>query len=277
PLITLNCAAIPDNLLESELFGHEKGAFTGATHTRVGKFEQAHDATLFLDEIGDLDLPLQSKLLRVLQEKRFQRVGGSAEINVDVRIIAATHRDLESMVREGTFREDLFYRLNVGRIELPPLRERQGDIETLTQYFIQRFAHDMDADAIGITADAIERLDEYAWPGNVRQLQNVVRKAALSARGYAIDGALIKSLLDREATPNDPKQSENSSESLRAIAEECLQSAGDAHAEFLAKVEPTLLEIALDQTQGNLSKMSRNLGLSRLTIREKLRQYGLRD
>ncbi|MEO0416757.1 MAG: sigma-54 dependent transcriptional regulator, partial [Verrucomicrobiota bacterium] len=262
PLITLNCAAIPENLLESELFGHEKGAFTGATHTRVGKFEQAHDATLFLDEIGDLDLSLQSKLLRVLQEKRFQRVGGSSEISVDVRIIAATHRDLKAMVEEGTFREDLFYRLNVGRIELPALRERKGDVKLLVQYFLQRFTSEFDVEAIGVTPEALDLLEEYQWPGNVRQLQNIIRKAALSARGYGIDAALVKSLLDREAQPGDTSSSHESL-ALSSLIKESLDQAGDAHAEFIQRIEPIFLKQALTSSKGNLSEMSRVLGLSR--------------
>ena len=178
--VTVNCAAIPENLLESELFGHEKGAFTGAVATRVGKFEQAHNATLFLDEIGDLDLSLQAKLLRVLQERQIERVGARDEIPVDVRIIAATHRNLEKMIADGEFREDLFYRLNVASIDLPPLRERMGDIPVLADYFLQRVGQELQLSRPAMTTRAIRYLDEQPWPGNVRQLQNVIRKALLN-------------------------------------------------------------------------------------------------
>ncbi|MBP6785214.1 MAG: sigma-54-dependent Fis family transcriptional regulator, partial [Verrucomicrobiales bacterium] len=179
PFITVNCAAIPDNLLESELFGHEKGSFTGAIATRIGKFEQANNATLFLDEIGDLNHALQAKLLRVLQEKRFQRVGGSSEITVDTRIIAATHRPIERMIAEGEFREDLFYRLNVATIKLPPLRDRTGDIPLLVTFFLKRFSRELGLPLVTMSRGALACLESSRLPGNVRQLQNLVRKALL--------------------------------------------------------------------------------------------------
>lgn len=270
PFITVNCAAIPENLLESELFGHEKGAFTGAVTTRAGKFEQAHNATLFLDEIGDMDLNLQSKLLRVLQEKRFQRVGGSAEISVDVRIIAATHRDLTAMVAEGTFREDLYYRLNVAQIELPPLRERDGDISILARYFLERFCAETSLPNMGITLSALERLEKGFWPGNVRQLQNVIRKAALNARGYSIDEANINHLMKEQNRPVSVSFFEESALILE-------QHPGDAHSAFLEKFESKFFEAAMNQTDNNLSKAAELLGISRFTLREKLKAYGLRD
>ncbi|MDF1755569.1 MAG: sigma-54 dependent transcriptional regulator [Verrucomicrobiales bacterium] len=270
PFITVNCAAIPENLLESELFGHEKGSFTGAVTTRIGKFEQAHNATLFLDEIGDMDLNLQSKMLRVLQEKRFQRVGGAEEISVDVRIIAATHRDLQAMVAEGTFREDLYYRLNVAQIALPPLREREGDIPVLSQYFLERFRRETDLPNMGISKAALEQLNSGSWPGNVRQLQNVIRKAALNARGYSIDEANIALLMKEQARP----ASVSFHDDLVRILEE---HKGDAHRVFLETFESRLFEAAMEQTGDNLSKAAELLGLSRFTLREKLKSYGLRD
>lgn len=272
PFITINCAAIPENLLESELFGHEKGAFTGAVTTRVGKFEQAHNATLFLDEIGDMDLALQAKLLRILQEKRFQRVGGSEEIAVDVRIIAATHRDLQQMVHDKTFREDLYYRLNVAQISLPPLREREGDLPILSQYFLERFCIESSLPPIGISQSALARLEQGTWPGNVRQLQNVIRKAALNARGYPIDEANIRSLMEEQSSVAVGP------ESLSETMSELIQnSKGNAHKVFLERFEAELFAETLKFTKGNLSKAAEWLGISRFTLREKLKQYGLRE
>jgi len=277
PFITVNCAAIPENLLESELFGHERGAFTGAVSRRIGKFEQANGATLFLDEIGDLDLALQAKLLRVLQEKRFQRVGGSEELPVDVRIIAATHRNLERMITEGNFREDLFYRLNVATIRLPPLRDRTGDIPLLARFFLRRFSTELGLPAAPIHRDAISRLESARLPGNIRQLQNIIRKAILRSRGYAIDGAMIDDLL-LETEPPDPARDPAGSiyefcENLVREAEQ--ERATDIHQEAVETVEAQLLEIALRHNGGNISRTSQWLGLSRLTVREKGRKYGL--
>ena len=269
--ITVNCAAIPENLLESELFGHEKGAFTGAVTTRVGKFEQAHNATLFLDEIGDMDLALQAKLLRVLQEKRFQRVGGSSEISVDVRIIAATHRNLLGMVNENAFREDLYYRLNVAHISLPPLREREGDIPLLGNYFLERFCDEAGLSNRGITMAAIERLSSGFWPGNVRQLQNVIRKAALNARGYPIDERNIAILME------DQSIRETGQSVDREIVEILQSNDSDAHRCFLESFESRFLAEAIKQNGGNLSRTSEQLGMSRFTLREKLKSYGLRE
>jgi DNA-binding NtrC family response regulator len=276
-LITVNCAAIPENLLESELFGHEKGAFTGAVSTRIGKFEQANGATLFLDEIGDLDLGLQAKLLRVLQEKRFQRVGGNEEISVDVRIIAATHRSLERMISEGSFREDLFYRLNVATIKLPPLRDRTGDIPLLSRFFLKRFGFELGIAPVSMTREAISRLESARLPGNVRQLQNMIRKALLRSRGYAIDREMIEELLVETEPPDEPGAG---SESLDRFCRDLVDEAAndritDAHQQAVEKVESTLLRIALDRTDGNISLASKWLGLSRLTIREKAKKYGI--
>ena len=277
PFVTVNCAAIPENLLESELFGHEKGAFTGAVATRIGKFEQANSATLFLDEIGDLDLSLQAKLLRVLQEKRFQRVGGSSEISVDVRIIAATHRPIEKMINDGSFREDLFYRLNVATIKLPPLRDRTGDIAQLTAFFLRRFGAELDLPSVPISGAALSRLESTRLPGNVRQLQNIVRKALLRSRGYPIDREMIENLLE-ETEPSDTARG-----AVASIAEFCRKLVSDAaaglaenvHETAIEEIEAPLIEEALRRSEGNITKAAAWLGLSRLTVREKAKKYGI--
>lgn len=191
PLIRLNCAAIPPTLAESELFGHEKGAFTGAVALRRGRFEHAHQGTLFLDEIGDLPLDLQPKLLRALQEQEFERVGGSRTIGVDVRLVAATHRDIESMVEDGRFREDLYYRISVFPIQIPPLRERRQDIPALAEHAVRRAQVRSGLPQSEVTAAAIERLMAYDWPGNVRELENVMERAVILSRGDPIDAGQI--------------------------------------------------------------------------------------
>jgi DNA-binding NtrC family response regulator len=277
PFITINCAAIPENLLESELFGHEKGSFTGAVATRVGRFEQANGATLFLDEIGDLNHSLQAKLLRVLQEKRFQRVGGSEEIQVDVRIIAATHRSLEKMIAEGHFREDLFYRLNVAALKLPPLRDRIGDIQLLTGFFLKRFSEELAVPPTAMTRGAVSRLESSRLPGNVRQLQNIVRKALLRSRGYAIDRETIDDLLsETEPTDQDPKEAGSVEQYCRQLVSDAADNLlKNVHQIAVEKIEAHLIEAALDRSEGNISKASKWLGLSRLTLREKARRYAI--
>ncbi len=273
PFVTVNCAAIPENLLESELFGHERGAFTGATSTRVGKFEQAHQATLFLDEIGDLDLALQAKLLRVLQEKRFQRVGGSEEIAVDVRVIAATHRPLERMIAEGAFREDLFYRLNVATIKLPPLRDRTGDIPLLASFFLKRLSRELGLPPVTLARGALSCLESARLPGNVRQLQNLVRKALLRSRGYPIDRALVEELL-AETDGGAGDAAETLGEWCARLLDEAERGGGPAHRRALEKVEAVLLGEALRRSGGNISQAAVRLGLSRLTVREKAKRLG---
>lgn len=277
PFITVNCAAIPENLLESELFGHEKGAFTGATATRIGKFEQANNATLFLDEIGDLNHSLQAKLLRVLQEKRFQRVGGNEEITVDVRIIAATHRPLERMIAEGQFREDLFYRLNVATIRLPPLRDRTGDIPLLVHFFLRRFSRELGLAPVTMSRSALSCLESARLPGNVRQLQNLVRKALLRSRGYPIDRPLVEELLVEteggEITPGGADSLDSWCVDLVRQAEE--DGGGEAHRIAVETVERKLLAEAMKRSGGNVSRIAEWLGLSRLTVREKMKRHGL--
>ncbi|CAN5169802.1 sigma-54 dependent transcriptional regulator [soil metagenome] len=279
PFITVNCAAIPENLLESELFGHEKGAFTGATNLRIGKFEQAHNGTLFLDEIGDLDLPLQAKILRVLQQKLIQRVGGRSEIPVDARIITATHRNLEQMMEEGTFRPDLFFRINVVTLVIPPLRDRRDDIPALVDYFIGRYAKEYGIDSPAILPDAIEFLRQQPWPGNIRELENTLRKALLNARGYAITKADVAPIIAEQEALYRPGDA--GATTLAALCTAALESAraGElergAYAETLSRMERALFAEALRQSDGNQAKAARWLGIARLTLREKLRALGL--
>ena len=198
-LVAFDCNAVAPSLLESELFGHERGAFTGADQRRIGRFEQAHGGTLFLDEIGDMTAFTQAKLLRVLQEKVIQRVGGKEEIRVDVRILAATHRDLEQLMAARQFREDLYYRLGAVVIRLPALRDRTGDIPLLASYFLRRFRAELRLSDASLQPDALEWLQQQRWPGNVRQLENTLRQAALAARGFPITADLLAGILQRSS------------------------------------------------------------------------------
>jgi nitrogen regulation protein NR(I) len=276
PFVAINCAAIPENLLESELFGHERGAFTGAEARRIGRFEQAHRGTIFLDEIGDLSPSTQVKLLRVLQERCLQRVGGKESIPVDVRIIAATHRDLEHAMKQRQFREDLYYRLSVVVIEVPPLRERVEDIPELVRYFLRKHGRDLGVEDPSIVSEAIQFLQTQVWPGNVRELENVVRKALLLARGFTIT-------LDHLHAATEARLSSSASPSGQSLAEqvaELLASAqrgemSDAHARLLNAAEREIFSQAIQLARGNQAKAARWLGVSRLTVREKLTQFGL--
>ncbi len=275
PFIAVNCAAIPENLLESELFGHEKGSFTGADRQRIGRFEQAHGGTLFLDEIGDLDATLQSKLLRVLQEKVIQRVGGQQEIPVDVRVIAATHRNLEAMIARGDFREDLFYRLNVVCITIPPLRERREDIAALVDYFLERYGREYGIESPSIAAKAVEFLSSQDWPGNIRQLQNVIRKALLASRGYTIGWQDCRQVLENSepaGREEDPSLSSLVNQTLTRVIN---GETGEALPVLQAAFEKEVYGQTIQRSGGNQAKAARWLGVSRLTLREKLRQYGL--
>ena len=204
PFLALNCAAIPETLLESELFGHEKGAFTGAERRRIGKFEQVNGGTLFLDEIGDMPLPAQAKILRVLQEQAFERVGGSETICTDVRLIAATHRDLKAWSAEGKFRQDLYYRLGVFTIHLPPLRERGDDLALLVQFYLRRVSRELGREVREVAPEALERLRGYSWPGNMRELQSVLKQAILRAHGPVLLPEFLPEL--PQAPPNPPRR-----------------------------------------------------------------------
>ena len=275
PFVTVNCAAIPETLLESELFGHEKGAFTGAETRRIGRFEQADQGTLFLDEIGELSMGTQAKLLRVLQEKTISRVGGRENIEVDVRVIAATHVDLETAIENHRFREDLFYRLNVVTLTLPPLRERRADIPLLVQYFLRRHGAALQILQPAIQPDALAHLEKQPWPGNVRQLENVLRKALLGARGYPIGiGDLEKNLRPPTGA------SSSGSISWQKFVTNTVEAASrgeidDALKILQAKMEEEALRHAIELANGNQAKAARWLGISLPTMREKLRHYAL--
>jgi nitrogen regulation protein NR(I) len=275
PFIAINCAAIPETLLESELFGHERGAFTGAEARRIGRFEQADHGTIFLDEIGDMTIGTQAKLLRVLQEKTLQRLGGKETIPVDVRIIAATHRDLESALRQRQFREDLYYRLSVVVISLPPLRDRREDIPELVRYFLGKHGPELGNPAPSIHPEALDFLQAQPWPGNVRELENVVRKALLQAQSYTINLDHVRIALGRTAPP-----AEAGARSLADYVEDLLAAArrgelDDVHARLLEAAERELFTRAIRQAQGNQAKAARWLGISRITMKAKLVQFGL--
>ena len=276
PFIAINCAAIPETLLESELFGHERGAFTGADVRRIGRFEQAHGGTIFLDEIGDMTPNTQAKLLRVLQSMTIQRVGGKETIPIDVRVIAATHRDLEAALEEKEFREDLFYRLNVATISLPPLRDRREDIPELIRFLMNKFAREFDLTPPAIQPDAVELLQNQRWPGNVRELENCVRKLLLLTRGYPVTSGHVRELMAKAVALESAIEP-----SLRGVAAELVNQAergevADIHARLLALAERELITQAYERAGGNQAKAARWLGLSRLTVRQKLTELGLR-
>lgn len=251
--VPLNCAAIPENLLESELFGHEKGAFTGAIQARQGKFELAKGGTIFLDEIGEMPLALQAKLLRVLQERVFERVGGSKEIKADVRVIAATNRNLQDEVTQRRFREDLYYRLSVFPIQLPPLKDRADAVPLLADYFLNRFSLQVGKKLKGFNKEALSAMEHYAWPGNVRELQNVVERAVILAQGII--------------------RCDNLPEALLRKPEPVLQDSRDA----LKSVEREMIIKALGRQGGNRRLAAEELGISRRMLQYKLKDYDLLD
>jgi DNA-binding NtrC family response regulator len=256
PLVKINCTAIPENLMESELFGYEKGAFTGANTTKPGKFEQADTGTVFLDEIGDVPGPIQVKLLRVLQEREFERLGSNVTRHIDVRVIAATNQDLRAALEQGTFRQDLYYRLNVVPLNIPSLRERKQDIPFLANHFVKKLAPDAGCRVESITDAAMEKLTAYHWPGNVRELENVIERSLVMAKGTALDAADIK----LESAPRVKPQNEThflpEGMSLDAYEQEIIRE-------------------ALRRADGNKSQAARMLGLTRNALRYRLTQMGL--
>jgi DNA-binding NtrC family response regulator len=262
PFVPVNMAAMPESLVESELFGHELGAFTGAQQQRRGLFEEANGGTLFIDEVGDIPLPVQVKLLRVLQESCINRVGGNEQRPVDVRVVAATHQDLEALIREGRFREDLYYRLNVIAIQIPPLRRRRADIPPLLEHFIERFAAMNDKAVGGVDRDALDLLMKYPYPGNVRELENAVERAVVLARGRSI-------------TAEDLPMSIRAGESPlgRAATPEASLDRGSLH-EQVEKLERALVEEALSRGGGNKSEAARLLGLTEKNVRDRLKRWG---
>ena len=269
PFLAVNCAAIPEALLESELFGHEKGSFTGADRQRIGKFEQCTGGTIFLDEIGDMSPLVQGKLLRLLQEQRFERVGGNQTIQTDVRIITATHRDLEAMSTAGTFRPDLYYRLNGFTITVPPLRKRGDDIVLLFERLFSQFARQLGKDVQGIAPDALKLLVEYSWPGNIREMQTAVRSALLKTNGPVL---VAESLPD--AIRNKPEAAvvqEHAHGSFERMLDlELRADAKDLYEASLTMMERHLLTRVLTFTSGNLSHSSRILGITRGSLRHKI-------
>ena len=259
--VAINCAAVPETLLESELFGHEKGSFTGAVSQRMGRFEQANGGTIFLDEIGDLPLAMQVKLLRVLQERKFERVGGAETINVDVRVIAATHQSLEKMVKSGKFREDLFYRLNVVRIDIPPLRNRREDIPILATHFTQKFARNA-GQPPSIHPDAMNLLLNFEWPGNIRQLENAIERACVTAR----DG-----VIEPKHLPPDLSAPLATSKGMPAI--DISRSLPELLQELTSLYEKRYLEKALRKTRGHVGRCAKITGLSRRSVTDKISHY----
>ena len=277
PFLVINCVAIPETLLESELFGYERGAFTGAVSRRLGKIQQANGGTIFLDEIGDMPLSIQAKILRLLQEKSIERLGGREPIPVDVRIIAATNRDLEAAIAEGSFREDLYYRLKVVTLWLPPLRERSEDIDLLTEYFLKRLTSEVKMDNPGITPEAKTLLRRYTWPGNVRELANTLQKALIFSRGTPLAAEDLTQVM-AEGSEIKSVDEESVSEVLRQFFR---QKLAKNHGEglFDSMMDDTasiLISEALNLTGGNRSRAAKLLGLSRPTLQAKIEKYQLK-
>jgi len=274
--LAVNCAAIPETLLESELFGHEKGSFTGADARRIGKFEQCNGGTLFLDEVGDMTPLMQSKVLRVLQEQRFERVGGHDTIETDVLIIAATNRDLEQMVAEGTFRPDLYYRLNTFTIRVPALRERNTDIVLLLEHFLVKYSRELGKSVNDISSEALDLLIRYPWPGNVRELQSVVKQAILQSTGSVLLPEFLPSKIRhhvRVAASGGGPAAEPTGTALEGFVDEQLRAgADDLYAQTLAFMERTLLARVLRHSNGNQSRAAKILGITRGSLRNKIRQ-----
>lgn len=280
PFLAVNCAALPDNLLESELFGHEKGAFTGAETRRIGKFEQCNGGTLFLDEIGDMAPTVQAKVLRVLQEQRFERVGGNNELTTDVRIVAATNRPLEQMVEDGEYREDLLYRLNGVTIELPPLKERPGDVAMLVQHFLVQAKRDLNKPSLeGISPEAVELLTSYEWPGNVRQLRAVIRRCVLdSSMPVIVPDVLPREITKRSAPAVNPvvtpMHEKREGSELPELVDSLLErKSTDVYSETIEYLERYVLLRVLSHTNGNQSQAAEILGITRGKLRDRIATY----
>ena len=274
PFVAVSCAAIPGPLLESELFGHERGAFTDAKERKLGKLELAHSGTVFLDEVADMSLDLQAKLLRALQERSFERVGGHDPIHVDVRLLAATNRDLEAMMREGHFRGDLFYRLNVVTLALPPLRERRDDIPLLADHFLAKYVADLGERAIA--PEAMDRLRGYDWPGNVRELENVIQRAMVMATG----GVILSEHLPISPVGAAASVTATLEDVIEAKLAECVRGLrgrpkANLHSLIVTLVEKPLLKAVLREARGNQVKAAALLGINRNTLRKKLKEHGI--
>ena len=278
PFLAVNCAAIPETLLESELFGHEKGSFTGAERRRVGKFEQCAGGTLFLDEIGDMPLALQSKILRVLQDQRFERVGGNHTIQADVRIIAATNRDLEKMVAKSRFRSDLYFRLNVYTIVIPPLRFRPEDLPILVSHFLSMANRELGKQVRGVAPEAMDLLQRYPWPGNVRELQSVLKQGVLQTTGpVLLADFLPEAVRQAETTAADvvPQQTPPPVDWDRLVDEHLAGQAGKLYDEAIAMTEREVITRVLARMAGNQVQAAKALGITRTTLRAKMKQLGI--
>jgi two-component system nitrogen regulation response regulator GlnG len=273
PFLALNCAAIPEHLLESELFGHERGAFTGADRKRIGKFEQCHGGTLFLDEVGDMSPLTQAKVLRAIQEQTFERVGGTETVRTDVRLIAATNADLEALVKEGKFRQDLYFRLNVFSISLPPLRERGGDLRLLVDHFLTRFGRELGKPAGSVAPEALAALDAYPWPGNVRELQSALKQGLLQMRGAVLLAdflpARVRGGQPEPAGPGTPFDWDG------FVAERVAAGTRDLYSEALERMEREVLMRVLRHTGGNQLQAALILGITRGSLRNKIRTLGI--
>jgi DNA-binding NtrC family response regulator len=276
--LPVNCAAIPDTLLESELFGHEKGAFTGASIRRIGKLEQCQGGTVFLDEIGDMSLSTQAKLLRVLQEKSFERLGGMDTVKVDIRFIVATNKDLEEAISSGKFREDLYYRLNVVSLTIPPLRERREDIPELVSYFLKKFNRELKKGIVGITPAALGKMASYGWPGNVRQLENILKRTMVLCQGEWI---LEDQLFFERGAEKREAEEELSKKNVEGLLDGLFEELSNAPAtsqelDMISNLERGLIFRALQKTKGNQLKAAILLGIHRSTLRGKMERYNIK-
>ena len=282
PFIRVNCGALSESLLESELFGHVKGSFTGAISNRAGRFEAAHTGTIFLDEVSTTSEKLQIKLLRVLQEAEFERVGDTHTLSVDTRVIAATNRDLELEIQAGRFREDLFYRLNVVQIDLPPLRDRRGDIPELVEHFAAVYCEENYRDLIRVTRESMELLTRYDWPGNVRELQNYVERSVVLCTGDEIGAADLPPQVRGIATPRTIRSrgadvETLASELVRHAVSRAAADEDNLYQKVVGRVERELLEQVLDDAAGIQIKAAARLGINRNTLHKKLKEFGLED
>jgi DNA-binding NtrC family response regulator len=275
PFLALNCAAIPENLLESELFGHEKGAFTGADRKRIGKFEQCNGGTLFLDEIGDMPPALQAKLLRILQEQTFERVGGGETVRTDVRIISATHRDLKALAADGRFREDMYYRLGVFTVHLPALRERGDDLPVLVGHFLRRFNKELGRDVREVSPEAMARLREYPWPGNLRELQSVLKQALLRATGSVLLPAMLPDLTAAPAPAAGAETPGGRTGLEDLIRKRLADGSENLHDEAHRELDRILLPLVMEHTRGNQFQAAKVLGVARQTLRRRLRELSI--
>ena len=275
--LVINCVAIPETLLESELFGYEKGAFTGASNRRVGKIEQTNGGTIFLDEIGDMPMSIQAKILRLIQERSIERLGGDRPISVDVRIIAATNRNLEKLMDQERFREDLYYRLKVVTVNLPLLRDRRGDIPLLCEYFLSLFSKEMNIDNPGMTTEAREVVEKYSWPGNVRELSNSIKKALIFSSGYPIRPADVSNAISGKEQQSDAPSTDSIEKAARQWVRDMLTNRieEDAFAYLMDRFGSIVIGEALVLTDGNRSQAAKILGMSRPTLQSRIEKYNL--